>query len=248
MKEIITPYEAILPCGGKGLRMSSNNGEIVTKPLLKVGGKELVRYSMDNLPSNLISKLVVATQSIGNAMYNWFQSSTLPYNEVVFSCHGDVPLIERINSASVLLDGDCFVLCNTDEIRRGLDLSKIVESHRKSNGLATLVVGYSDHLSEQRIVSIGEDGRIVSTRKNPEEYVTKPEVKGFVNTGLIVMHKRALENAVNSSESGWSCFLDPLSDAGKLFAYVDPKITYFNINTPPQLRRAEEFITQNRQV
>lgn len=248
MKETFMPREAILPCGGKGLRMSSSTEETVIKPLLKVGGKELIQYSLDNLPPNLVSKLVVATQSIGNAMYNWFQSSKMPYSEIVFSCHGDIPLIERINSASILLDGDCFVLCNTDEIRRGLDLSKIVESHRKSNGLATLVVGYSDHLSEQRIVSIGKDGRIVSTRKNPEEYTAKPEVMGLVNTGLIVMHKRALENAVNSPESGWSCFLDPLSDAGKLFAYVDPRITYFNINTPPQLRRAEEFITQNHQV
>lgn len=245
MNETYMPHEALLPCGGKGLRMGSSAEGLITKPLLKVGGKELVQYSLDNLPPSLISKLVVATQSIGNAMHNWFQRSNLPYDEVVYSCHGDVPLIERINTASVLLDGDYFVLCNTDEIRRGLDLSKIVEAHRKSNGLATLVVGYSDHLSEQRVVSVGKDGRVTNTRKNPEEYATKPEVKGLVNTGLIVMHKRALESAVNSLESGWSCFLDPLSDSGKLFAYVDPKISYFNINTPTQLKRAEDFIADD---
>lgn len=248
MKETFMPHEAILLCGGKGLRMGSSTERTITKSLLKVGGKELIQYSLDNLPPNLVSKLVVATQSIGNTMYNWFQSSTLPYNKIVYSCQGDIPLIERISSASVLLDDDCFIVCNTDEIRRGLDLSKIVESHRKFNGLATLVVGYSDHLSEQRVVSIGEDGRVVSTRKTPEEYVTKPEVKGLVNTGLIIMQKRALEGTVNSQESGWSCFLDPLSDAGKLFAYVDPKIIYFNINTLSQLKRANDFIAQDHSV
>lgn len=222
MKESFVPNEALLLCGGKGLRMRNRIGETQVKTLLRVGDKELVRYSLDNLPPTLISKLVVATQYMANTIYNWFKESNLPYGEIVFSYSEDTSLVDSINRASVLIDGDCFVLCNTDEIRRGLDLDKIIEAHRKFNRLATLVVAYSDHLSEQRVVRVDDNGRVVSTRKNPEEYALKPDVVGLVNTGFILMQKRALECVVNLQENGWSCFLDPLSDSGKLFAYVAP--------------------------
>ena len=245
MKEGYIPREALLPCGGRGLRMQSNSEEPVIKPLLKVADRELLRYSLDNLPPRMISKLIVATRSVGDAVHNWVQSSNLPYTDVIFSFLGDIPLMERINRTSALLESDDFALCNTDEIRKGLNLAEVVEFHRKSGGLATMVLGYSDHLNEQRVVTIDKNGRVTHTTKNPEEYMGAPDMKGLVNTGFILMHKRALESAVASPEGGWSCFLDPLSDAGQLFAFVDPKITYFNINTSSQLKKANDYFAQD---
>lgn len=245
MKDEHIPYEAIIPCGGKGLRMRSNGEETVNKPLLRVAGKELIKYSLDNLPPQKIRKLIVATTAIGNKAHKWVLSSNLPYHDILFSCLGDVSLIERINGASLLLNGECFVLCNADEIRMGLNLTKVVEFHRRSGGLATLVAGYSDHLKEQRIILTNEDGRVTRTIKNPEEYAESPDTRGLVNTGFILMHRKALEMAECLPEGGWSCFLDPLTDAGQLFAFVDPKITYFNINTPAQLKRADAFFVDN---
>lgn len=241
MKEVYFPHEAILPCGGEGRRLSNEEGAPLVKPLIKIGGRELIRYSLDNLPPRLIDRLVFALGFGEKEFRNWAGSANLPYL-TVFSVRGYVTLFEAIESASSHITEDEFILCNSDEIRSGLDLKKVVNFHRQSQRLASLVVVNSNQLSEQRLVIVDKDGRVSNTIKNPEEYLAKPDEIGLVNAGFMIMHKRALELAVKQPGDGWSCFLDPLCDLGQLSAFIDPTVIYFNINTSSQLKQANDFM------
>lgn len=53
-------YEVNLLCGGEGIRLRSLTGDVLPKPLVKIGGKELMRYSIEPLPIQAVSKLVFA--------------------------------------------------------------------------------------------------------------------------------------------------------------------------------------------
>lgn len=244
MKEVYFPHEAILPCGGKGGRLVGEEVKPRIKPLVRAGGRELIRYSLDNLPPRLVNRLVFALGHGEKEIRNWTETANLPYS-ILFSFQGYVTLFEAINNASSLVTKDVFILCNSDEIRLGLDLERVLRFHQNSHRLATLVIAQCNQLSEQRLVIVNDDGRVTNTVKNPEEFLEKPDEVGLVNAGFMIMHKRALELAVKSPGDGWSCFLDPLCDQGELSAFIDLKLTYFNINTSSQLEEAEDYLKHN---
>lgn len=110
--------------------------------------------------------------------------------------------------------------------------------------LATMVATRANRLHRHRLLHIGDDGRVVNTQLKPQEYKDKPEEVGLVNVGFVVLERDALGYADPDHSTDWSGLIDPLCDDGKLGAYVDPGIAYFNVGTPEEYYEAGNYLKQ----
>ena len=233
--------------GGKGTRLRPITEDQLPKSLFRVGGKELIRYSIDTMDLTIVSRLVFAIDHKADQIRRWINSAGLP-NIVEFSEQTEPGVLGAISAGANHIPEDRFIACNTDEIRLSLNLKDMVRFHQQSGMLATMAATYTNRLFRHRILKIRErDNRVLRTKLKPEEYKDKPEKTGLVNVGFIIMDKRVMDHFDPGHSNDWSGIIDPLCDAGKLCAYVDHKIAYFNVGTPEEFLEAELFLKREFQ-
>lgn len=238
-------YGSILPCGGKGTRLKPLIGDNFPKSLFHVGGKELIRYSTDVLTPDRVKRLVFAVDYKADQIRNWVYEVNFPHI-IQFSEQQDPGVLGAILSGSRLVEEEDMVACNTDEVRARLQLENVINFHERSGRLATMVATYSNRLYRHRLLNVREsDGLIINTRLKPEEYKLEPEAVGLINTGFLILNKRAVEYFDPDHNTDWGGIIDPLCDAGQLGAYINPAIQYFNVGTPEEYREAESELSQN---
>lgn len=245
MKENLRDYGGILPCGGKGTRLLELTGDSVPKSLFKVNGKELIRYSIDLFNPKNVKTIVFAINHKGDQIKQWLTTQELPYL-VYFSGQTEPGVMGSIVAGSHNIAEDAMIACNTDEIRLGLNLQDVIGFHQKHETLVTMVTTYTNHLNRHRLIYINpRDNRIINTRLKPEEYKNHPEKPGLVNTGFLIMDKRALEYFDPQHGTDWNGIIDPLCDARQISAYIDRTIAYFNVGTPEEYQEAENYFNSS---
>ena len=239
--EVHRPYEGLIPAGGKGSRLYPVTFDRLPKPLVKVGGKELIRYSIDSMPPNIVKRILIVTDHHSDQIDQWVSSQTFT-QELTLVQQTEPDLLGAVSSGVKALREDEFVSCNGDEIRTGLNMQDLIYFHEKAGTLATMVVAYADHLVRHRTIEIRErDSRITGTVLNPKEHEQTPASIGLVNAGIIVMNKRAEDFFDPNHSHGWSGIIDPLCDARQLTAYVVSQMVYFNVGTPEEYAQAQAF-------
>ena len=244
MKEQYKEYGSVLPCGGKGTRIAEITEDKIQKSLLKVNGKELIRYSLDILQPEIVRNLVLAVDYRANEIRQWAELSQLPY-AIHFSEQAEPGVLDSIVSGANYVPEDSMVTCNTDEIRLGLDLSDVIRFHEKQDTLATMVTTYTNNLSRHRVIEVDEKNNIIlRTRLKPEEYEDHPEKNGLVNTGFLIIEKRAMDYFDANHSKDWGGIIDPLCEARQLSAYIEKRIVYFNVGTKEEFQEAEEYLKQ----
>lgn len=240
--------DAILLCGGKGKRLRALTDDLMPKSLFAVAGKELIRYSLELMDARRVSALIFAVDYKAAQMQQWAEQLVLTDYLVRFSNQVEPGVLGALLAALRFATQDVVVECNTDEIRMGFSFADVLEHHQRFGTLATVVAAYTNHLSRHRVLYQREkDNLVTKTVLKPEAYLHKPEHYGLVNTGLIVMHQRAMEFADLAYNHDWGGLIDPLCQAGELSAYVPEHAVYFNVGTPDEYREAEMFIN-GRQV
>jgi len=243
MKETHNKYGGILPAGGKGRRLLSITGDEIPKSLMRVGGKELIRYSTDALGPDHVNRLVFAVDYKADQIRDWVLKSSFPHI-VQFSKQTSPGVLGAISDGSSFIEEDEMIACNTDEVRVGLELEKVINFHERSGRLATMVATNANRLYRHRLLQVKEDdGLVLSTRLKPEEYVNTPDTIGLVNTGFLILSKKAVEYFDPRHGTDWGGIIDPLTDAGQLGAYVNTEIVYFNVGTPEEFEEAESVLS-----
>lgn len=181
--------ESILLCGGKGTRLREISQD-KPKSLFEVAGKELIRYSTDIMTPDIVNKLIFAVDYKAEQISEWVNRMNFP-QEVKFSYQSLPGVVEAIRNAAEYLTRDEMITCNTDELREGLNLERILSFHQRAGTMATMVASYSNRLYRHRLLDVREsDGRVLSSRLKPAEYINRPEVIGLVNTGFLIMDKK----------------------------------------------------------
>jgi len=238
-------YGSVLPCGGKGSRLTPLSGDLLPKSLFRVGGKELIQYSLDVLRPDITRRLVFAIDHKAGDIRAWVHAANLPHI-VEFSEQTEPGVLGAIVSGASHVKEDSLFACNTDEIRTGLNLEAIVKFHEAQSTLATLVATYTNQLYRHRLLEVREHDNIVTrTALKSEEYKLHPEKIGLVNTGFLVIEKEAMDLFDANYSRDWSGIIDPLCDAGQLSAYIDGRIQYFNVGTPEEYAEADAYLKQN---
>jgi len=242
MKEQYREYGSILPCGGRGVRLAELTEN---KPLFKVGGKELIRYSIDILKPEIVKRLVLAVDYKADEIRQWAALSQLPYI-LHFSEQTEPGVLAAIVAGINYISEDSVVICNADEIRFGFNLADVIRFHENQGTLATMVTTYTDRLYRHRVIEIRErDNIVLKTRLKPEEHRGDPEKIGLINTGFLILEQRAFDHFDSDHNRDWGGIINPLCAKGQLSAYVNKKIVYFNVGTPKEYLEAEEYLKQN---
>jgi len=148
--------KAMVLAAGEGTRLRPVTNRI-PKPLVPVGERPLLANILLNLQQAGVTDFAVNTHHLGLLVEDYIRQSlfadkvTLYPEEEILGTGG--PLV---NARKQLLDGDAFILHNGD-ILTDLDLASVVESHRQSENLATMVLLDGP---ENR-VRVNSEGRII---------------------------------------------------------------------------------------
>jgi NDP-sugar pyrophosphorylase family protein len=125
--------------------------------------------------------------------------------------------------------GPVFAL-NGDELL-DVDLEALLDRHIASGAAATVVV--AQVRSPFGVVDLGEGDTITGFRE-------APKLEHWVNSGVYVLGEEALARLPERGDHETSTFPE-LAGEGKLAAYRHTGV-WLTVNTPKDLRRAEEFV------
>ncbi len=150
--------KAIILAGGRGTRLAPLT-DTIPKPMLQVKGRSLLEWQIQLLRKHGISEIAVC----GHYMFDKIKGHlgdgsrlgvniTYFYEQSPLGTGGAMKNAESaVTDAVLIIYGDIF----TD-----VDISKLVEFHKKKKADATIVLHESDHPQDSDAVEIDADSRI----------------------------------------------------------------------------------------
>ena len=221
--------EAILLAGGKGERLGAVAGGR-PKPLVPVAGLPLAAYQVSRLAAAGVERVIVSCAAGKEDLFErelaGLGADIVPVGEPEpLGRGGGLRLAASHRSAA----GPVFAL-NGDEIL-DLDLRAILAFHRERQPAATITVAPMP--SPFGIVDVEEDDRVSAFRE-------APRLPYWVNAGLYVLEDEAIERLTERGDHETTTFPE-LAAEGRLAAFRYDG-TWLTVNTPKDLRLAEEFL------
>ncbi|MFN8187923.1 MAG: NDP-sugar synthase [Gaiellales bacterium] len=221
--------EALILAGGKAERLGDAAGGL-PKPLVPVAGRPLAAYQVDRLVAAGVDRIVVACQASQGALFEEALSGlgaeivTAPESEPLGRGGG------LRNAATYLrARGPVFAL-NGDELT-DVDFAGLLEHHQRGGGAATIVV--APLTSAFGVVDL--DGDVVVG------FSEAPRLPYWVNCGIYVLGEETLARLPERGDHERSTFPE-LAAEGKLRALRHEGV-WLTVNTPKDLRVAEEFVS-----
>jgi NDP-sugar pyrophosphorylase family protein len=222
--------EAIILAGGKAERLGDAAGG-KPKALVPVAGKALAEYQVAALRGAGVGHVIM---SCAAGMGAEFESALAGSGVDVTAVEEPEPLGRggglRFAAAARREEGDIYAL-NGDELL-ALDLAGLVTRHRETGAAATITVTRPS--SPYGVVELDGAGMVTGF----EEAAVVPY---WVSCGVYVLGEKALEALPERGDHETSTF-PQLAEAGRLAAFRYEGI-WITVNTPKDLRRAEEHVS-----
>src|SRR5919108_3198380 len=227
-----SPLEAIILAGGKAERLGPA-AEGRPKPLVRVGGRPLAAYQVAALAEAGVIRVLV---SCAAGQGDLFRDELAGLGPDIVPVEEAEPLGRGggLRLAARELKGDrCFAL-NGDELL-DLDFSELLARHEAAEASATIVV--SRFQSPFGIVEV-DDGDLVTG------FEEAPRLPHWVSCGVYVVGSDALARFPERGDHERTTF-PALAAEGKLAALRHEGL-WVTVNTPKDLRRAEEAVASGR--
>lgn len=219
--------EALLLAGGKAERLGDATRGL-PKPLVPVGGHPLAAYAVARLTAAGVERVLVACAA---GQERLFASELAGLGAEIVPVGEREPLGRggglRLAASARRERGPVFAL-NGDEII-DVDPDALVSFHRERGGVATVVVAPMP--SAFGVVEL-EGDRVAAFRE-------APRLPHWVNAGLYVFDDEAIERLPERGDHEATTFPE-LAAEGRLRAFRHEGV-WLTVNTPKDLRRAEEF-------
>ena len=143
--------KAIIFAAGLGSRLKPLTDH-TPKALLKINGKPLLAYAIEKLQQAGVTKIIINVHHLAEQIVSYIENNH--YHEVTFSISDERDLLLDTGgglkkSADFFNDNQPFFAYNVD-ILTDLDLSEMMNFHRKHNALATLAV--SDRITARYLL------------------------------------------------------------------------------------------------
>lgn len=238
--------DVILLCGGKGTRFREITNDKIPKSLYTLNGEELIRLTVNNLDFSLVNRLIFAVDHHADSVKAWVSSQNFPC-PVYFSYQTEPGVLGAVEAAMQYVECNDFIICNTDELRHGLSLEELLDTHCQTDSHATMATTYSDHLFYHRVIRSGATNVVESTELKNQEYQNKEHLVGQINIGFIVFRKNHVALFDKTHGIDWSSLINPLVDRGLLRVSLNPGVQYFNIGTRRELEQAQAYIQQPKE-
>ncbi len=224
--------EALLLAGGKAERL----GEAAQgnpKPLVPVAGRPLAEYTVARLVDAGVTRVIVACRA---GQEDVFVDALAGLGAEIVPVGEPEPLGRggglRLAASQRREQGHVLAL-NGDELL-DVDLRGLVSDHERSGAAATIVVAQVS--SPFGVVDLTEDGTVTGFRE-------APKLEHWVNSGVYVLGEDALALLPERGDHEQST-VPELAAAGRLRGYRHEGV-WLTVNTPKDLRRAEEFMDEH---
>jgi NDP-sugar pyrophosphorylase family protein len=220
--------EAIILAGGKAERLGPA-AEGRPKPLVPVGGRPLAAYQVAALAEAGVERVLVSCAAGQGALFlaelGGIGPEIVPVEEPEPLGRGG----GLRHAAQKLRESEAFAL-NGDELV-DLDFSELLGRHRDAPVAATIAVAPFD--SPFGVVQLG-DGDLVTG------FQESPRLPYWVSCGVYFLGAEALARLPERGDHERTTFPE-LAAEGKLAAFRNEGL-WVTVNTPKDLRRAEEII------
>jgi NDP-sugar pyrophosphorylase family protein len=224
--------EAIVLAGGKAERLG-DAAQGKPKALVPVAGRPLAAYQIALLRAAGVERVIVSCAVEKGAL---FEAELAGLGVEVVPVEEPEPLGRggglRYAAAARQESGPVFAL-NGDELL-DLDLSVLLAHHRKLSPAATITV--TQPPSPFGVVELSNDGFVTG-------FEEAARVPWWVSCGVYVLDEEAIERLPERGDHETSTFPE-LAAASRLAAYRHQGL-WITVNTPKDLRRAEEFLGAN---
>jgi NDP-sugar pyrophosphorylase family protein len=221
--------EAVILAGGKGERL----GEVADgkpKALVPIAGRPLVSYQLALLAKAGVERVIVSCSAGQEELFE----QALGGLDVEFVTVGEPEPLGRggglrLAAQSRTSAGPIYAL-NGDELF-DLELAELREAHERRGGAATITVApLQSHLG---VVDVDENDVVRGFRE-------APRLPFWVNTGLYVLEEEAIARLPERGDHELTTFPE-LAAEGRLRAFRHEGL-WLTVNTPKDLRRAQEFV------
>jgi NDP-sugar pyrophosphorylase family protein len=224
--------EAILLAGGKAERLGDAAGGR-PKALVEVAGRPLAAYQVVQLGRAGVTRVLV---SCASGQEELFERELAGLGPEIVAVGEDEPLGRgggaRLAAAHREENGPVYLL-NGDELI-DVDLGALLDAHRSHGGAATIVVAPLP--TEFGVVQLDDDDRV-------RGFDEAPRLQYWAHAGVNVLDEEAVERLPERGDHEGTTFPE-LAAEGKLYAYRHEGL-WLTVNTPKDLRRAEEHLRAN---
>jgi len=201
------------------------------KPLIPVAGYPLAEYTVGRLVAAGVTRVIVACRAGQEGV---FTNALTGLGAEIDPVGEHEPLGRggglRLAASRRKARGAVLAL-NGDELL-DLDFARLLEEHERSDAAATIVV--AQVRSPFGVVDLDEGDRITGFRE-------APLLPDWVNAGVYALGDEALERLPEKGDHEQTTFPE-LAAEGKLRGHRHEGV-WLTLNTPKDLRRAEEFMT-----
>jgi len=221
--------EALILAGGKAERLGEA-AQGLPKPLVPVNGFPLAEYTVGRLVTAGVSRVIVACRA---GQEDVFENALSGLGAEIEPVGEQEPLGRggglRLAASRRHEDGSVLAL-NGDELL-DVDFAALFADHERSGAAATIVV--SQVRSPFGVVALEDDDVISGFRE-------APLLADWVNSGVYALSEEALERLPERGDHEQTTFPE-LAAEGKLRGHRHDGV-WLTVNTPKDLRRAEEFM------
>ena len=210
--------KAVVMAGGEGTRLRPMTATL-PKPLLPVVNKPIMEHVLDLLKRHGMTDTVVTVQFLASILRNYFGDGEELGMRLTYATE-DSPLgtAGSVKNAEAELRDDTFLVISGDALT-DIDLTALVDFHRKRGALVTVCLTRVPDPLEFGITITDDDGRV-------QRFLEKPTwgqvFSDTVNTGIYVMEPEVFDYVPAGESVDWSGDVFPklLADGLPVFGYV----------------------------
>jgi NDP-sugar pyrophosphorylase family protein len=224
--------EAILLAGGKAERLG-DAARGLPKPLVPVGDRPLVAYALSSLSRAGVDRAIVACAAGTGEL---FERELAGIGPEIVAVEEPEPLGRggglRFAAQARQEEGPVFAM-NGDELL-DVDLNALLDQHGEREPAATITL--VPLRSQFGVVDLDDDDLVTGFRE-------APRLPYWVNVGLYVLGEEALGHLPERGDHETTTF--PLLAARRRLHGFRHLGTWLTVNTPKELRLAEEFVQEH---
>lgn len=231
--------KAVVLVGGEGTRMRPLT-ETIPKPLIPLVDRPILHHVLDHLAAHGVHEVILSS----------------PYLESTFSSfvgerHGD-PTLTWVTEATPLGTGgaiahaarhldNTFLALNGD-VLTDLDLTALVEAHRREDAATTIALTPVDDARPYGLVAVDAQARVEAFREKPAD-----PIPGLINAGTYVMEPSSLNGVPQGRTVSIEREIFPaLIEAGARVFGFESSAYWMDLGTPERYLRATFDVLEGR--
>jgi NDP-sugar pyrophosphorylase family protein len=197
--------KAVVLAGGKGTRLSPYT-QILPKPLMPIGDMPILEVLIKQMKRHGVTDIILTVGHLSHLLESYFQDGSrygvnihYSHEEQPLGTAGPLSLIEGLDGTFLVTNGD---------VLTALDLSELVDFHRKEGACATIAM-------HEREVKIDLGVIRLNGGLEVEGYIEKPSMDYRVSMGVYAFEPEVLKYIPRAQYLDFPDLVHRLLEAGE---------------------------------